>query len=221
MKCKKCGHDIQEGATFCIQCGEKIMEAETEKQSVVDMQQPKERNTTVWQKYDVFIVLAIVLVVSAILLFPLLKNFNKGFIYTLDGYGIPIANGYTYNDSEEGSLAILNDTEDAALYIQVLSGSTFSTFYQTMSQDSDLVLSLVSEMYSDYEVTDIAYPEIANVQTLRLCIRTVDGQQGYITYYPADDDQLIMAVYVQEDGTLNDQKFEHMMETIIDVDKSK
>ena len=76
-------------------------------------------------------------------------------------------------------------------------------------------------MYSDYEVTDIAYPEIANVQTLRLCIRTIDGQQGYITYYPADDDQLIMAVYVQEDGALNDQKFEDMMETVIDVDKSK
>ena len=92
---------------------------------------------------------------------------------------------------------------------------------QTMSQDSDLVLSIVSEMYSDYEITDVAYPEIANVQTLRLHIRTLEGQQGYITYYPADDDQLIMAVYVQEDGTLNDQKFEHMMETIIDVDKSK
>ncbi len=221
MKCKKCGHDIQEGAAFCTQCGEKIMEAETEKRSVVDIQQPKKRNVTVWKKYDVFIVLAIVLVVSAILLFPLLKNFNKGFIYTLDGYGIPIANGYTYDDSEEGSLAILNDTEDAALYIQVLSGSTFSTFYQTMSQDSDLVLSIVSEMYSDYEITDVAYPEIANVQTLRLCIRTIDGQQGYITYYPADDDQLIMAVYVQEDGALNDQKFEVMMETVIDVDKSK
>lgn len=221
MKCKKCGHDIPEGATFCTQCGEKIIEGETEKQSVIDIQHAKEENVTVWQKYDVFIVLAIVLVVSSILLFPLLNNSNKGFVYTLDGYGIPIANGYTYNDSEEGSLAILNDTEDAALYIQVLSGSSFSTFYQTMSQDSDLVLSIVSEMYSDYEITNVAYPEIANVQTLRLRMRTLEGQQGYITYYPADDDQLIMAVYVQEDGTLNDEKFEHMMETIIDVDKSK
>ena len=218
MKCKKCGHDIPEDASFCTQCGERVTEEAKEKQIV---EQTREKNETVWQKYDVFIVLAIVLVISAILLFPLFKNLNKGFIYTLDGYGIPVANGYTYNDSEEGSLAILNDTEDAAFYVQILSGNDFSTFYQTMRQDSDLVLSLVSEMYSDYEVTDIAYPEIANVQTLRLHIRTIDGQQGYITYYPAADDQLIMAVYVQEDEALNDQKFEHMMETVIDVDKSK
>ena len=218
MKCKKCGHDIPEDASFCTQCGERVTEEEKEKQIV---EQTREKNETVWQKYDVFIVLAIVLVISAILLFPLFKNLNKGFIYTLDGYGIPVANGYTYNDSEEGSLAILNDAEDAAFYVQILSGNDFSTFYQMMRQDFELVLSITSEMYSDFEISDVAYPKIKDVQTVRLSVQTLEGQQGYIIYYPADDDQLVMAVYVQEDGTVNEDKFEQMIETIIDVDKSK
>lgn len=177
-----------------------------------------------FKKYDVLIIGVIVIAVAAIVFFFTVGSKVSDKKHEMGGYQFTISGRYHTTDEKSNSFAITNSRETVAMQVQSMSNDmSYSEFSKVIDSNKDFMIQYMKRQSPGISVDSIKKEKYDGKEVVVISMRNTmkSNQQGKIAYFAAPDDVVIMAVYAQSNGKIDDTEFKNLLKSVMKVEKAK